>query len=328
MTRRSVVFTGPRQVDVRSDRVPEPGRREVLVETLASAISAGTELLVYRGEVPETFERDERLETLSGSFRYPFTYGYSAVGRVSAIGNDVDPGWQDKLVFAFHPHASHFTASTDVLHEVPGGVSPEEACCLPSVETAVNLLLDARPAIGEKVLVIGQGMVGLSLTALLSKFPLGLLRAVEPDATRRQKSLRLGAGEVVVPGDLHEGAVDVCFELSGRPEALNVAIAATGFEGRIIVGSWYGTKRAPVELGTHFHRRRLRLVSSQVSHIASELRARWTKARRLDVAWQALAGMNVGELITHRFPVERAPEAYRFLDDASEGALQVLLTYT
>ena len=328
MKQRSVVFTAPRQIAVQSDRVPKPGRHEVLVETCFSAISGGTELLVYRGEVPEALKRDETLAALNGSFCYPFTYGYSSVGRVGAIGSDVDPAWRGKLVFAFYPHVSHFTVSTDVLHEIQGGINLEEACCLPAVETAVNLLLDARPMIGEKVLVIGQGMVGLLLTAILSKFPLGLLQVMEPDATRCHKALRMGAGEVLAPEDLREGAADVCFELSGQPEALNVAIKATGFEGRIVIGSWYGTRKTPIDLGTHFHRKRLRIVSSQVSHIASELRARWTTARRLNVAWRVLAGIEIGDLITHRFPIERAPEAYRLLDTPSEGALQVLFTYT
>src|SRR5262249_51218121 len=153
---------------------------------------------------------------------------------------------------------------------------------LAHMETAVNLLLDGAPLLGERVLVLGQGTIGLLVTALAARFPLQALIAVEGVPARARLARALGATRVVAPGEEArpgpDGA-DLAYELSGRPEALDVAVAAAGREARIVVGSWYGRKRAPVDLGGAFHRGRLRLLSSQVSHIAPALSARWNRGR-------------------------------------------------
>jgi len=232
-------------------------------------------------------------------------------------------------VFSFQPHTSHFLAAEDALYEVPEGVSAATATHWPMLETAVNLVLDAKPLVGERVLVVGQGIVGLMATKLLARFPLARLWSVDPVGSRRQASLRAGASRALDPDELEAGSdFDLSLELSGTAAGLNVAIAATGFEGRVVIGSWYGAKRTEVDLGTHFHRGRLRLVSSQVSHLGSSLLSRWSKKRRMDVAGELLSESDVGTLITHRFPLERAVEAYALVDEHPEDCLQVLLAYT
>jgi threonine dehydrogenase-like Zn-dependent dehydrogenase len=120
---------------------------------------------------------------------------------------------------------------------------------------------------------------------------------------------------------------DLIYELSGAPETLNQAIAAAGFGGRIVIGSWYGKKRAALDLGGRFHRSRLEIISSQVSSLSPQLAARWTKNRRLETAWEALQALHPAQFITHRFPLERAPEAYHLIDAHPERAIQVVLTY-
>jgi threonine dehydrogenase-like Zn-dependent dehydrogenase len=217
---------------------------------------------------------------------------------------------------------------------VPEGVSSETAALLPTAETATTLVMDGRPRVGERVVVLGAGMVGLVTTSVLSAFPLERLTVAEPVARRREVARRLGADETIRPeraarvGERGDPAgADLAYELSGSPAALDDAIDAVGYDGRIVVGSWYGRKRAETDLGGFFHRNRIDVSSSQVSTLAPDLRGRWTKDRRLDAAWDRLREVDTAGLITHRVAFEDAPEAYRLLDDGPGNALQVLLTY-
>lgn len=336
MTTRSVYFVGPGEVTIRETDVPEPEIGEVRVRTAVSAISAGTELLVYRGQVPETMLADETIDALDGDFEYPLKYGYSAVGRVTAVGSDIDDDWLDRRVFGFNPHKSHFLATPEELQRVPESLSDAEAALLANAEAAVNFLLDGHPAVGERVVVFGQGVVGLLTTALLAEFPLETLVTVDGYEHRRTLSVSLGADDAVAPGDEvctrlagdePPNGADLAYELSGNPNALNDAIGITGTAGRMIIGSWYGTKPTELDLGGEFHRSRIRLQSSQVSTIDPTDRGRWTKSRRLNEACQLLERTNVERLITHRIPVERAADAYRLLDENPAEAVGVLLTY-
>jgi threonine dehydrogenase-like Zn-dependent dehydrogenase len=197
------------------------------------------------------------------------------------------------------------------------------------METAINFLHDGAPLAGERVVVFGQGVVGLLTTALLARTPLGTLITVDPDPVRRAISLEFGAGKSLAPSELEGLAeqADLTYELSGDPQALDQAIAVTGFEGRVVLGSWYGTKQASLNLGGRFHRSRIRLLSSQVSTIASTLTGRWDKRRRLEFGLQMVRAIEPARLITHRIPIEQAAEAYALLDTHREHVLQVVLTY-
>jgi 2-desacetyl-2-hydroxyethyl bacteriochlorophyllide A dehydrogenase len=325
MNRRSVVFTGPRRVEVVEERLGAPPPGHLLVRTAVSAISAGTELLAFRGELPADLPLDETLGALAGRFAYPFRYGYAAVGEVLAAGENVDPAWLGRNVFAFHPHASAFLTPVADAVAVPAEVAPERAALLAAMETAVNLVLDGRPLLGERVVVIGQGTVGLLTTALLARFPLESLVAVESVPLRARAARALGAAAVLGPHDPPPADADLVYELSGNPAALDAALAAAGREARVVVGSWYGNKRAPVALGGAFHRGRLSVVSSQVSHIAPALSARWDRARRFAAAWRALAALDLAPLVTHRIAIGEAQQAYELLDQHPDQAVQVVL---
>ncbi|MCS6910337.1 MAG: zinc-binding alcohol dehydrogenase [Anaerolineales bacterium] len=327
MERHALYFTAPGRVEARTEPLAAPGPGEARVQTICSAISAGTEMLVYRGQFPRGLSVDATLSALSGNFAYPLRYGYAAVGRVTELGPEVAADWMGRLVFAFQPHASAFVAPVAELQPLPEGLSPEDAVFLPNMETAVNFLLDGAPLIGERVAVFGQGVVGLLTTALLARLPLDSLHTFDRFALRREWSLKLGATASADPDEAPALNADLCYELTGSPAALDCAIAATGFAGRIVVGSWYGEKRHPVDLGGRFHRERLRLISSQVSTLTPELQARWTKARRLRVAWQRLAEMKPSRLITHSFPLSDSSTAYALLDQHPDQALQVIFRY-
>ena len=145
MERQALYFTGPRQVALQTEPLPSPAFGQVLVKTIMSAISPGTELLVYRGLAPADLARDETITALAGDFSFPLTYGYAAVGQVLELGPGVDPAWKGRLVFAFQPHVSHFIAAPDELLGLPAGLNPEAALFFPNLETAVNLAV-GRPA--------------------------------------------------------------------------------------------------------------------------------------------------------------------------------------
>jgi 2-desacetyl-2-hydroxyethyl bacteriochlorophyllide A dehydrogenase len=341
LTSRALYFTAPSYVEVREECLPPPAPGRVLVQTLVSAISPGTELLIYRGQAPTDMPADATIAALAGDLAFPLKYGYAAVGRVIAAGSPAEREWQGRLVFAFQPHASHFLSAPAELLPVPDSLPPEEAVFLPNMETAVNFLMDGHPLIGERVVVFGQGIVGLLTTALLVRVPLSRLITLDRYAFRRERSRALGAHASLDAGQDHvlarlqaclqeehvAAGADLTYELSGNPVALDQAIAVTGFDGRIVIGSWYGQKRADLNLGGRFHRSRIRLISSQVSTIAPQWGGRWTKGRRLHVAWQMLQHVNPAHLITHRFPLEQASQAYALLDQHPEEAIQVLFTY-
>ena len=341
MKRTAVIFEKPFAVSVIEEPLPEADAGRVLVQNRMSAISPGTELLIYRGLVPDGWPVDSTISSLSGTFGYPLRYGYTAVGQVVTAGPGVDSNWIGRWVFSFQPHQSHYLASPSTLIALPTDLNAENALFVPAMETAVNFMMDGKPLIGERVLVLGQGIVGLLTTALLARFPLSELITVDRYAFRRQRSLELGAHKALDPffqgnsgdpddildDDAQPGDADLVYELSGDPAALNQAVSLCGFGARIIVGSWYGTRRAALDLGRAFHRNRIRLISSQVSTIAPEMSGRWSKERRLAVVWDMIRNVRPDKLITHRFPVEKAQPAYDLLDRQPESAVQVVLTY-
>lgn len=338
MRRQSLVFVAPGRVEVQESDLPAPPRGQVLVRTRLSAVSAGTERLIYRGQFPADLPLDATLPDLRRPFAYPLTYGYALVGTVEAVGEGVEEAWLGRRVFAFHPHESAFLADPAGLVPLPESLAWEEALFLPNLETALSLVHDGAPLAGERVAVVGLGVVGLLTTALLARFPLEALVALDPLPRRRERALAFGAQAAFHPDDLEaargalagggedEGA-DLVFEVSGNPAALQTAIDLCGFQSRVVVGSWYGRKEATLDLGRRFHRDRLRLISSQVSHLPPHLTGRWTKGRRLAFALKVLAEVHPANLITHRFPLERAAEVYHLLDRQPEAALQVVFTY-
>jgi len=341
MIRRSLFFAAPHQVEIREETLGPPGPGQVLVQTLISAISPGTEMLIYRGQAPGDLAVDETIFALAGRFGFPLKYGYAVIGRAVALGEGVPEEWQDRLVFAFNPHESHFLANLEELLLPPSSLTPETAVFFPNMETALTLVMDGQPQLGEQVAVFGQGVVGLLLTGLLSRLPLASLVTLDMHASRRGLSMNWGAHLSLDPGapgaleqllDNLSGAgsyrgADLCYEVSGNPQALEQAIAVTGFHGRVVIGSWYGLKKADLNLGGRFHRSRMRLISSQVSTVAPELSGRWSKFRRYLLAWRMLQETDPRPLITQRFPLAQAAQAYALLDKNPAEALQVILTY-
>lgn len=327
-------FLEPQTVACKSTPMSSPDSGFVRVRSHCSAISAGTEMLVYRGELPQELALDAVLENMQEPPTYPLQYGYACVGTVEALGEDVAPQWLGRRVFAFTPHASHFLSEPRHLIPLPDSVSFEDAVFLANMETAVNLVQDGRALLGERAVVLGQGIVGLLVTALLARFPLAQLIAVDSIGARLELAIEFGAQHVFEPQQVEtmnaalggEGA-DLLFELSGAPQALNLAIDLSGFCSRIVVGSWYGTKTAPIALGGKAHRNRLQITTSQVSSIDPGLSARWDKARRFEVVWEMLRELQPSQLVSHRVALRDAAAVYKQLHEAPEAITQALFVY-
>ena len=289
-------------------------------------------MLVFRGQVPADLALD--LPTLAGSYGFPIKFGYASVGQVIAVGAGVAHLAPGDRVFVHHPHQEEYVASAAAAVKLPERLPPELGVFLANCETALNVVLDAHPRLGEEVVVIGQGVVGLLLTQLLNLAG-ARVTAVEPIAIRRELAMRCGADEAVTPDEAlariatrtsGRGA-DVVIEASGNARALQLAIDAAAFQASVIVCSWYGTTPVSLDLGSRFHRARLRLVSSQVSELDPALAPRWDRQRRRDVSLSLLGELLLGPLITHRIPFARASEAYELVDQRPEETVQVILTY-
>ncbi|MBM89299.1 MAG: oxidoreductase [Gammaproteobacteria bacterium] len=335
-------FTGSHTVELREQKLNKLQAGHVLIKTLCSAVSSGTELLLYRGQIPETLVLDENLSAYKGSkIKYPLQFGYACVGIIEAIGERVDNVWLGKHVFTFQPHSSHNICPVEELITLPDNIDPLAAVFLANMETAVNLIHDGNPLLGECSVVIGQGIVGLLTSSLLSQFPLGQLYTLENIKMRQEMSKNLNVNATfssnssqdilalkkALQGDTTTYGADLVFELSGSPASLDLAVELTGYSGRIVVGSWYGSKTAEINLGERFHRNRISIISSQVSNIAPKLAGRWDKSRRYAQAWDMIKKCKPENLITHRVSFNEAAEAYRLLDEFPEEAVQVVFDY-
>jgi 2-desacetyl-2-hydroxyethyl bacteriochlorophyllide A dehydrogenase len=331
----SVWFPRPRTVELRREDDAPLGPDDVRVSAIASAISAGTEMLVYRGQVPTDLPLD--LPTLQGSFAFPIKYGYASAGEVVEIGPNVRRLGRGDRVFVHHPHQSTYVVPSTMPVRLHPDLEPMLGVFLANTETAVNVVLDAAPRLGENVAVFGLGVVGLLITQLVRRTGANRVIAIDPLAHRREQACRVGADIALPPDesvasvirDLTAGAgVDLAIEASGNVSALDQALGSVAFGGTVVVCSWYGTKPVAVTLGGAFHRRRLRIVSSQVSTIDATLQPRWTTGRRLAVARDLLADLELRSLITHQFPIDRAHEAFALVDAHADETVQVVLTYS
>ncbi|MFP4430912.1 MAG: zinc-dependent alcohol dehydrogenase [Spirochaetaceae bacterium] len=331
-----IEFSAPRRAAVVPRQVPEPREGEALVRGRVSVVSAGTELLAYRGELPREVSLDDTIESLAGEAGYPLRYGYCVLGQVEAG----PPELRGRRVFAFAPHESLFVCPLGALVPVPDDIGDDDAVFLAHAETLVNLLHDGSPLAGEWIAILGQGLVGLFLTATLSKMLPTRIAAVDPLGERRSLAVREGAASVHHPEELTPGLLrdllgddrrypgfDLVYELSGNPSAADQAVAVCGYSGRIVLGSWYGTKRVSLDLGGRFHRSRISIKSSQVSTIDPRLTGEFDKPRRFAVAWEMIRRIRPARFVSHRLPLSRGGEAYSLLEEAPEKTLTVLLDH-
>ena len=325
MRARAVTFVAPGQVELRELELAAPGAGEALVRVESSGLSAGTERLVLSGELDGDEPLDTNLKGMEARPSFPMRYGYCAVGIVEAVGADVEPAWLGRRVLALQPHQSHLVVPVASLIGIPTGVSADVATLLPNLETAVSLVMDGAPILGESVGVVGLGVVGQLVTALLTQLKLGPVFAIDPRADRRAVAERSGANTHEAPT---RDACDLVIEVSGVMAGLSSALELARADGRVIVGSWFGREAQPLALGTRIHRARQTVRFSQVSRIDSALSHRFTHARRMAVAIEWLSRLPLASLVTHHVAAERAPDAYALLMAPPTGCLHIVLSWS
>jgi NADPH:quinone reductase-like Zn-dependent oxidoreductase len=299
---RACWIEAPGRAAIRIEPMAAPGAGEVEVRTLHSAVSRGTESLVFRGEVPASeFER-MRAPFQAGAFPAPVKYGYASVGIVE----HGPEGWQGRPVFCLHPHQTRYVVPVDAVHPLPDGLPPGRAVLAANMETAVNALWDAAPRVGDRITVVGGGVVGLLVAWLAAQVPGCEVELVDVQASRRAVAERLG-----VAFSLPEHArpeADLVLHASGQPQGLATALALAAFEATVIELSWYGERPVSLALGEAFHSRRLVLKSSQVGHVAPAQRSRWPHRRRLALALSLLRDPVLDLLVTDTAPFDQLPE--------------------
>jgi len=311
----ALFHTAPRCVDIREVPTPQPAAGEVLVRTLCSGISGGTEQLVYRGEVPADMALDDTIDALGGTFSYPFAYGYACAGEIAESG---------QAVFAFHPHQDVFAARASDLIALPA-VDPASATLFPLVETALQVTLDAGAGYRDRVIVLGAGVLGLLTSLLLDRSGWRPLLA-EPQAWRRAVASSLGA-TTAAPEELLKEEVPLVIDASGNPDAPAMALNMLRHEGTLLIASWFGTKAVALPLGGAFHRRRLIIRSTQVSTVPTRLSGTWTRSRRRQESVELMTELPLAQLCTHVFPFGHAAEAFRAVDEGLPGLMHAVLDY-
>lgn len=283
---RALWYAKAGAVELRAEQVPKPGPDEAQVRTLYSGISRGTERLIFSGQVGASEYERMRAPLQTGSFPFPVKYGYCAVGTV-----DIGPSaLQGKAVFCLHPHQEVFNAPISMLVPVPDGVPAKRATLAANAETALNALWDAGAGPGDRIVIVGAGIVGLMVTAIAARLPGAEVTVVDIDASRTKLVERFGAKfQAAGSGQQAADDADIVVHTSVTPAGLNTAISLAGLEGTIVELSWYGDKPVTIDLGGPFHSKRLKLISSQVGQVSPGHRPRWSYRRRMETALRLLA---------------------------------------
>ena len=300
----------PGRGELRPESLPSPSADEVVVRSLFSGISRGTESLVFEGRVPTSERQRMRAPFQAGEFPGPVKYGYASVGQVERGPREL----QDRVVFALYPHQTRYVVPAKAVHVLPDGVPAERAVLAANLETAINGLWDARPHVGDRISVIGGGAVGCLSAWIAGRTPGCEVELVDTNPARAPVARTLGV-RFATPEHAMEDA-DIVIHASGSAAGLALALRVAGFEAAVVEMSWYGNHVVPLPLGESFHARRLTIKSSQVGSLAPSQRARWDARRRLQLALSMLADPALDALITGESPFEALPQVMARLASA------------
>lgn len=307
--------------EIRGECIPEPGTGQVRIEAMHSGISRGSELLVHRGLVPASEYQRMRAPHQAGDFPWPVKYGYCSVGRVS-LGPRELLGCE---VFCLHPHQTAYVVDAAAVIPLPEGVSAKRAILAANMETALNGVWDAGLKAGDRVAVVGAGVVGLLVAYLASRHPGTDVQVIDIDANKADIVRLMGADFARV--EEARGGADLVVHASGSPTGLQTALALAGAESTVLDLSWYGTQRVSLALGEAFHAQRLSLKSSQVGELPPSQRPRWNHRRRLALALELLRDARLERLIDAHGPFESLPEAMAQLAGGARSALCFRVDY-
>ena len=308
---RAFWTVAPGRGEIRSERLPSPAADQRLVHTLASGVSRGTEALVFAGRVPESQFAAMRAPMMGGTFPFPVKYGYNAVGMTE----------DGARIFALHPHQDVFLAPAAMCIPVPDSVPTHRAVLAANMETALNLMWDATPLAGERIAVIGAGVVGLLAASLLARIPATRVTVIDLRPERAAVAAMLGCA-FALPSAAPDDQ-ELVVHSSASEAGLALALSCAAFEARIVEASWYGDHAPAVPLGEHFHARRLRLIATQVGAIATAMRGRRSHADRLAQALALLADPVYDGLVEASTPFATLPDTMPALL-AGEGHFPVI----
>ncbi len=308
----------PGQAELRAARLPSPAAGELVVQALASGISRGTERLVHHGRVPASQHAAMRCPMQEGEFTFPVKYGYAAVGRVEAGPAE----YLGRRVFALHPHQSRFVIPAHFCALVPDGVSDARACLGANMETALNVMWDAAPRLGERAIVIGSGVVGLLCALLLARLPGVTVTVVDRDPAKAALARTFGA-EFALP-EAAPPEQELIIHASASAAGLRLALDCAGFEARILEASWFGDAEPALPLGAAFHQKRLQLLSTQVGSVSPAMRGRRSHGERMALALSLLEDARLDALTGPFVTFADLPSALPALLDPQPGAPQPL----
>ena len=291
------------------------------MRALYSALSRGTETIVFRGEVPPGEYERMRAPFQGGDFPAPVKYGYISVGEVE----DGPPGLRGRRVFCLHPHQTRYVVPAEAVRPLPGDVPAERAVLAANLETAINGLWDADPRIGDRIAVVGAGALGCLVAWLAGRMPGCEVELIDTNPPRAAVARALGV-DFAAPGAARREA-DLVIHASGAPEGAVLALSLAGFEATVLELSWFGARAVPLPLGAGFHAKRLTLKSSQVGNVAPAQRARWTRERRLDLALGLLADPALDVLVTGEDRFEDLPKVLARLAEGPGDTLCHRIVY-
>jgi threonine dehydrogenase-like Zn-dependent dehydrogenase len=318
---RAFWVTGPGRGEIRPESVPEPGDGDVVVRTLYSAISRGTEVMVFNGAVPRSEYQRMRAPFQAGDFPAPVKYGYINVGLVER-GPEALEG---RTVFCLYPHQTRYVVPAEAVHVVPDNVPAARAVLAAYMETAVNGLWDALPRVGDRVAVVGAGTLGCLVAWLASNIAGCRVELVDIEPGRRRAAEALGVDFAEPPDAAPEA--DLVLHASGTQDGLATALGLAGIEATVLELSWFGDQRIALPLGEAFHSRRLILRSSQVGAVAASQRPRWTVQRRMRLVLELLAAPELDVLITGEHPFDELPAVLGRLSEAGGQTLCHRIVY-
>ncbi|MCC6133931.1 MAG: zinc-binding alcohol dehydrogenase [Candidatus Contendobacter sp.] len=321
LTTRAFWLIAPGQGELRSERLTPPGPGEVLIRTLYTAISRGTESRVFRGEVPPSQYQAMRAPFQQGEFPAPVKYGYCSVGIVEA---GPEP-WRGQIGFCLYPHQDRYVVPATAITLVPAAVPPGRAVLAANLETALNVLWDATPRLGDRITVIGAGVVGCLIAWLAGKLPGCRVQLLDVDAGKAAIATRLGV-DFAAPEQAQDGQ-DVLIHASGSPAGLALALSLAGFEATVIEASWFGTQPVSLPLGADFHAQRLCIRSSQVGQIATAQRSRWNYQRRMATVMDLLNDPALDALISGESRFADLPTVMAELSRDAPGVLCHRISY-